>query len=772
MKTRPYIFLFFTLTFTTLIFSADKNVSQDQIIQLLGPEDPERGWVTPVDSTWQDWLRRTGEQPPDFNTMPTLPFLPDPLIINEGTTNQPVTTLEQWQQKRQWIQKQMQQWVTGTLPPAPQILTTKILQEHKENDVTIQIVEIIFKPDNEIKDTSLPFKRPKTCKMTIELMIPPGEGPFPVFMTQWNHRGWALIAVRRGYVGCVYAGADAKDDTDDYAKLYFNKYDFTRLMRRAWGTMRVIDYLYTLPFIDKEKIALTGHSRNGKQSLMAAAFDERIKAVVTSSGGTGAEDPFRFTSDNFDNETIAEITTYFPHWLHPRLRFFYGREYKLPVDQNLMMALVAPRGLMLSSALNESQGNAWGIQQGFESAHKVYKFLNAKEKIALRLRYGRHGTSARDIESYIDFFDYCFGISNQKPENKCYYSFSFDEWKKHQPADFPEPVETAKIKTFSDWQTQKPQILKNIQWLLGKRPAGALNAGPQTISNQRKEDDYLRDVIISPDTIEGAKNIVFGPYHSFGDYLYGTLYYPEQYLPSSKRLPVVIFLHEYDYSTGYGRRIEPFFERLVNNGIAVFSFDMLGFGSRFEEGSRFYDRYPNWSKMGKMVTDVQAAVNALAQFELVDENNIYIVGYSLGATTGLFASALDDRVAGMASICGFTPLRTGTPDKGVPGIKAFSHLHALLPNAGLFLGQENNLPTDFPEILSCIAPRSLLVVAPQFDRDAILQDVQNCVDNVKTIYGLQNSPEQLLFYTPIGYNKFSEPIQEKVLSWLMHLTQK
>ena len=68
--------------------------------------------------------------------------------------------------------------------------------------------------------------------MTAELMIPPSDKPLPVFMTQWNHRGWAQVAVRRGYIGCVYAGANSKDDTRDYTALYPNYY-FATLMKRA-----------------------------------------------------------------------------------------------------------------------------------------------------------------------------------------------------------------------------------------------------------------------------------------------------------------------------------------------------------------------------------------------------------------------------------------------------------------------------------------------------------------------------------------------------------
>jgi hypothetical protein len=230
------------------------------------------------------------------------------------------------------------------------------------------MVELSFGPEHQ-------------AKLTLEVMIPPGEGPLPVFLTQWNHREWAQVAVRRGYIGCIYAGADAKDDTEKYAEIWAGEYDWTRLMRRAWGASRAIDYLFTLPEVDKEKIALTGHSRNGKTSLMAAAFDERIAACIPSSGGTGAEVPWRYTSFNYDIEDIALLASARPSWLHPRLRFFIGNEHKLPVDQNSFMALIAPRGLMLSTALTEGASNIWAIEQAYHASRKVYDFLDA-EKIS------------------------------------------------------------------------------------------------------------------------------------------------------------------------------------------------------------------------------------------------------------------------------------------------------------------------------------------------------------------------------------------------------
>src|SRR5690606_26373671 len=157
------------------------------------------------------------------------------------------TTRQQWKEQREYLHRQVQHIFSGTFPDPPKNLKINILEEKTENGVKIQMIELRF-GENE------------KAKLTLELFTPPGEGPFPVFMTQWNHRGWAQIAVRRGYMGLVYAGADAKDDTREYLELY-PKHDWSTLMTRAWGAHRAVDYLYTLDVVDKDKIAITGHSR-------------------------------------------------------------------------------------------------------------------------------------------------------------------------------------------------------------------------------------------------------------------------------------------------------------------------------------------------------------------------------------------------------------------------------------------------------------------------------------------------------------------------------
>jgi hypothetical protein len=175
-------------------------------------------FVSHHDKTWLDWVKRTGELPPDFDALPSIPSLPDPLVIDEGGKNIPVRNKSQWEEQRNYIKGHVKHLISGSFPAPPGNVESTVLDEREEGDVKIQLIELRFGKDRQ-------------ASLTIELLTPPGEGPFPVFMTQWNHRGWAQIAVRRGYMGLIYAGADSKDDTRKYLALN-PEHDWSTLMTR------------------------------------------------------------------------------------------------------------------------------------------------------------------------------------------------------------------------------------------------------------------------------------------------------------------------------------------------------------------------------------------------------------------------------------------------------------------------------------------------------------------------------------------------------------
>ena len=717
--------------------AAPRKQALDELTKIL-PRTSTRitGRVSAFDKSWEDWVRRTGELPPDFDSLPSIPELPDPLVILENGRKTPVTSPDLWARQKRLIRSQFERWVVGRMPPPPDNLRAVVTATRREGEVTLREVRLEFGPDHR-------------ATLRLELLIPPGKGPFPVFLT--NHprsRPWVSTAVRRGYIGCIYFATDPiygnDDDSDKFIEVYPD-YDFSCLARWAWAGMRAVDYLYTLPEVDKEKIGITGHSRNGKQALIAAAFDERIGAVVASSGNTGECDPWRYTTDMFANESIEQITGSFPHWFHPRLRFFAGREHKLPVDQNSLMALVAPRGLLMASAYSETQGNPWGFEQAYRSVRRVYQFLKRPENLGLSLRPGEHATTAENIEKYVDFFDTVFGRKTfPRPEIWMHgYSFS---------GGGPGP-----------WPARTASIRQKLLWALGEEPPGLGYPARRKLEEPaRTSEGWLGVLYNRPLKSEGMGSTAV----SFGDDLKADLYYP---LNRAGKWPVVIWLHPYTYSTGYSRYTRPSFASLTRRGFAVLAFDQIGFGSRLEQARNFYQRYPNWSLLGKMAADTRAAIDAVSALEAIDSSKIYLAGYALGAKVALFTAALDERVAAVASVCGFAPLRLATPDKGAEGLRHYSHLHGLIPRFGAFVGRESQLPIDYDEILTAIAPRPVLVWAPTLDRYNPVADVGRAVAAARKAYQKLGSETALQLETPLDFNRFPASSQERVFDWLAKL---
>jgi hypothetical protein len=69
-------------------------------------------------------------------------------------------------------------------------------------------------------------------------------------------------------------------------------------------------------------------------------------------------------------------------------------------------------------------------------------------------------------------------------------------------------------------------------------------------------------------------------------------------------------------------------------------------------------------------------------------------------------------------------MRADSKDNGREGIKTFSHLHGLIPRLGFFVGNEDRIPYDYQEIIGSIAPRPVLLIAPQLDQMASLKDIR------------------------------------------------
>lgn len=691
--------------------------------------------------------------------------LPPVMRFLDGSS---VETKEDWQRRREEIARLWCETYIGQFPEeTPDLLEVHVASETQRPDGVI------------VRDVRLVFDTRNQTVCDLRILLPPigskrSDQVLPLLLTQpRNYQlAWGEAAVKRGYIVCYYPGVDYNHREQDFPgfentwKKFKDAYpDATwssSLAIQSWIAGRALDYLLSERFdrnIHPEQVGIIGHSRYGKQSLYATAFDSRIKAVVSRSAGSPAAAGYRFTGRDTFMETVMDAPA---EWALPGLKTYFGREHELPVESNGLLALIAPRACMLHTAYNDGSDPTFAVERTYLSAKRAYQYLGHEDKLALVYREGNHNPITEDhIAVNLDWFDWVFGrgdIERTRFSESLLHRFDWDTWLRQQAEDSKAPL------------SRGSSLPEQVQWMLGEAPDwtnGPADAHPLTIL---KDEDYgvaqwSRDRWKPEDVVRMPV--------SFGANVHGNLAFPKQH---DQPMPVVIWLHPFNYShgsnEGYGVQGTTIYYRLAQAGYAVLSFDQLGFGDRLLEGASFYDEYPSWSKLGRMVFDVRCAVDfvhgghGIAEGALPDMNsdNITLLGYSLGGMLALHAAALDERPLQVATFCGWTPLRLDDDQKVTGGIRRWWEWHGLLPKLGLFHQREQDIPYDFVDLLKSISDRPCLVYSATNDRHVTPSDVVAAVNQAKLQAG-----ENLQFHHARDVNRFQLDQHKVLLDWLARI---
>ena len=347
--------------------------------------------------------------PKDLEALPSVRELPNLFTLSDGTR---VTSADQWHQRCAEMKQIIQYFAYGHLPPRPDVITAELREEKdlvKHPGATRQLIRLSMGSKSKLP-LDISVHRPKTQQPCPVIVIPVHRITELPCLPMVLDSGYALVQFERDDLD------PDKSNVIGPVQAAYPDSDWATLAVWAWGAMRVVDYLETRRDLDLERVVLTGHSRDGKVALLAGALDERFALVAPNGSGCGGAGCFRDTESTSESLELITDPRRFGYWFHPRLRWFAGKEDRLPFDQHFLKALIAPRPLLCTEARGDLWANPQGTRRTSIAARDAYSFLDAKDKIGLSYRDGQHNQTLEDWATMLEFANW--HLRGKLPSNK------------------------------------------------------------------------------------------------------------------------------------------------------------------------------------------------------------------------------------------------------------------------------------------------------------------------------------------------------------------
>jgi hypothetical protein len=227
--------------------------------------------------------------------------------------------------------------------------------------------------------------------------------------------------LKRGYgIAAIYPGEAVPDETKDGLAALATLSEGHADDRTRWGAIaawawifsRATDVLTSNAHVGD--VIAWGHSRYGKAALVAAAYDPRIDAVISHQSGTGGAS----LNKRKKGESVKGITEEYPHWFAQSYAEAAGREEEMPIDQHQLLALIAPRPVLLGNARRDVWSDPNGAYRAALAADPVWELsgsqgltqnslggFDPEADLSFWIRPGTHGVVKEDWPAFLDFLD-------------------------------------------------------------------------------------------------------------------------------------------------------------------------------------------------------------------------------------------------------------------------------------------------------------------------------------------------------------------------------